>query len=183
MKYNKGSNYNNLILFKESIFLKIHIVILCISIVIWVLITINFYKATEQVNLQKAEVNNLLGITEDMNESEIQRVKEGFLTDAIKYVTLNPHVIFEEEKSTGNMEFSNMKNSEFSYIVTVKLDDTGKEIYKSGLIEPGYMVKNVNLENKLNKGKYIATAEFKIYFNNSSISIGTIVRSMVVEVI
>lgn len=124
-----------------------------------------------------------LGILPGMSEKEIQQKLNTVVSEGMMNVSINPQPVFPDGKSEGNLRIENIKQNHYSYKVTIMRDDTGEEIYQSGLLQPGYYIENAKLSKPLTKGKYPATARFLAYEKTDEKPIGSAVVkiSIVVE--
>lgn len=104
-----------------------------------------------------------LGILPGMTEEEVQQRLNTVVSEGMMNVSMNPHPVFVDGKSAGSLRIENIEQNHYSYQVTITLDDTGKEIYQSGLLEPGYFIDEAKLTTALKKGEYPATARFLAY--------------------
>ena len=67
------------------------------------------------------------------------------------------------QSQKGKLNIKNPQTNVYPVNVVITDDQTGAVIYTSGAIEPGEEVSNVQLEKKLEKGTYRATARFSLY--------------------
>lgn len=73
-------------------------------------------------------------------------------------------------KQPGNLDISNPAESQYDLQVDIYLSDTGKLVYRSGLLEPGVTLKEDGLSESLNKGEYAAQAVFTGYDSSGAAS-------------
>ena len=123
-----------------------------------------------------------LGILPNMSEEEVQQRLNTVVSEGMMNVSINPHPVFEDGKSPGNLRIENIKQNHYSYIVSITRDDTGEEIYKSGLLEPGYYIEEASLSSALKQGDYPATARFLAYQDPKEKPIGAAVIKMTITV-
>ena len=67
------------------------------------------------------------------------------------------------EEGMVNIGIENIEANQYSFQVNLVLDETGETIYSSGLIDPGYYVEYVELNQELQAGDHLATAVFTTY--------------------
>ena len=69
----------------------------------------------------------------------------------------------DAQTQTGKLNIKNPQTNVYPVNVVITEDKTGDVIYTSGAIEPGEEVSDAQLEKKLAKGTYRATARFSLY--------------------
>lgn len=116
-----------------------------------------------------------LGIMPGMSEEEIQQRLNTVVSQGMMNVSMNPRPTFKDGASEGSLRIENIKQNHYSYQVTITRDDTGEEIYQSGILEPGYFIESAKLNQVLPKGEYPATARFLAYQNPEEKAIGAAV--------
>lgn len=95
---------------------------------------------------------------EEIGELLNSKVEEGMVD-----IGIAAEPIFEQNGKKGRIGIENIAGNHYSFQVSVKLDDTGEVVYKSGLIDPGYYVEFIELNQKIKAGDYEATAIFDTY--------------------
>ena len=116
-----------------------------------------------------------LGLLPNMTEEEVRQRLDTVVSEGMMNVSINPHPVFENGSAKGDLRIENIQQNHYSYIVSIIRDDTGEEIYKSGLLMPGYYIENAALDKPLPKGEYDATAKFLAYQNEGEDPIGSAV--------
>ena len=69
-------------------------------------------------------------------------------------------------KTKADSNFYNPEQNTCYFVISVTLDDSGEEIYKSKYIKPGQRLYEVELSRALSSGKYKAT----VHYNTFSVS-------------
>lgn len=87
-----------------------------------------------------------------------QKVEEGMVN-----IGISARPIFERNGAKGRIGIENIAANRYSFIVTIRLDETGEVVYESGLIEPDRYIEYVALNRTLAEGSYPATAIFETY--------------------
>lgn len=123
-----------------------------------------------------------LGISPDMNEDQAQQQRNAAVSKGMKHVSINPHSSFESGSALGNLGIEDAAQSQYSYVVSIMRDDTGDEVYKSGLLKPGYYIDKAHLSKSLPKGDYSATARFVAYKESGGEPIGAAVMKIIITV-
>ncbi|MEG0721432.1 MAG: hypothetical protein RR446_06760 [Lachnospiraceae bacterium] len=123
-----------------------------------------------------------LGILPGMSEEEVQQRLNTVVSEGMMNVSMNPHPVFLDGKSPGTLRIENIEQNHYSYQVSITLDDTGEEIYESGLLDPGYFIDEAKLSTALAKGEYPATARFLAYEGADEKPIGAAVVKISITV-
>lgn len=102
------------------------------------------------------ELGQLEGKTPEEIQAELNRVvDEGMFNISIAEV-----LTFPDGTSEGDVRIENVPNNRYLMDVTVTLDETGEEVYESGILEPNHHITKGTLKVDLDKGIYPATALF-----------------------
>ena len=102
----------------------------------------------------------LPGRTQEEIQAELNRiVEEGMFNISIASV-----VVMEQSSRKAPVKIENIAANHHLMSVVITLDETGEQIYSSGLIEPGYHIQTAPLSRPLKKGYYSATAVFTAYY-------------------
>lgn len=143
-----------------------------LTVIIAVLVFILLKKPNEEPKPQTEEVfadrDAELGILPGMTEAQIQDRLNKVVEEGMMNISINPTPVFKSGAEKGTLRIENIKANHYSYVVTITLDETGEEVYKSGLLSPGYYIEKAKLSKTLPKGKYKATARFKAYQKGES---------------
>lgn len=78
-------------------------------------------------------------------------------------IKMNIEVVLENGDSEGNALIENPATNTKSFVVSIILEDTQEEVYRSGLIPPNSHIDNIKLNTYLEKGKYPAIAYYEVY--------------------
>lgn len=95
---------------------------------------------------------------EEISELLNQKVEEGMVD-----IGIQAEPVFEENGKKGRLGIENIQANRYCFQVDLVLDSTGEMIYSSGLIDPGFYVEYVELNQTLQAGDYPATAIFTTY--------------------
>ena len=85
-------------------------------------------------------------------------VEEGMLAFSI-----NATPFMKNGRGKANLMVENPPNNGKRFTVTLRRDDTGEEIYRSGYLDPEQYIDEVPLDVKLEQGEYACTAYFDAY--------------------
>lgn len=100
------------------------------------------------------------------------------------YYRHNP--VFSDGASEGTLEIENVPSNKYAQVVSITLDDSGKEIYNSGLIQPNYHIQTDKLSEALAAGTYDCTATFTAYDTSDSenpIEVGSAAAKITISVL
>lgn len=137
------------------------------------------YIYTSNLNDDK---DSKLGILPGMTEKEIQEKLDIEVSKGMLNVSMNTNPIFKTGKSKGNLNIENISQNHYAYKVRIELDETGKTIYQSDRIRPGYYIDKAKLDVELKKGDYKATAYFDAYPVKENKKIGTVVVKLIITI-
>lgn len=157
---------------------------LLVLIVVIVLGTVGFfvYRSAADSGVMGKNGDAELGVSPDMSEDQAQQQRNAAVSEGMKHVSINPHSLFESGSAMGNLGIENTAQSHYSYVVSIMRDDTGDEVYKSGLLKPGYYIDKARLSKSLPKGDYSATARFVAYKESGGEPIGAAVVKIIITV-
>lgn len=128
-------------------------------------------RAAEQVAALSATANKAPGVDSsivlgeakeaDINE-KLEQMQKNANENSIG-IKMNIEVVLENGDSEGNAMIGNPATNTKSFVVSIVLDDTNEEVYRSGLIPPDFYIDTIKLTKSLAKGKYPATAYYEVY--------------------
>ena len=132
----------------------------------------HFATIKHEERLQK-ELDAELGFLPGMTEDEIQNRLNQIVAEGRLNVSINPTPTYENGKAKGNIQIENVQGNRYSFTVSIEVigssedagakDYVGKEIMKTGLIDPGCYVQKKQLSKNLPKGEYVCVATFTAY--------------------
>lgn len=142
-----------------------------------------WYANRQNDNRLAKESEAIAGLIPGKSDSEIQEILDQVVEKGMVNVSINQTPVFYGKK--GEIGIQNIPANHYSYTVTITLDGTGEELYKSELIDPGYYVNEITLEKRLTKGTHPATAVFRVYDvqEESDAEIATLSSSIVLSVL
>lgn len=168
------------------------IVLLVVLLLVLVLLlgAVVVYFVAVQPNMQKSkqvtggqrEAAALQGSLNIMTEEEIQEALNNTVEEGMFRISIASNIIAIED---GMAEIRIENNLQNRYImqVTLYLDETGEEIYKTGLIDPGYYIQSAKFDKHLDPGEYAATAVFTALYPDTENIVGTIGANVKIHVI
>lgn len=103
------------------------------------------------------------GMLPGKSEQEISELLNEKVEEGMVNIGIQGEPVFEQNGKKGRLGIENIAANHYSFQVDVILDETGETVYSSGLIDPGYYVEYVELNQRLQAGDYGATAVFTTY--------------------
>ena len=95
---------------------------------------------------------------------------------------INSRPIFKDGKSEGNVRIANPPYNKYAIEVEIKLDSSGKSIFKSGKINPNHYIEYAKLSKMLKAGEYDATATINAYDTKTGDFKGTSAAKLIIKV-
>lgn len=108
-----------------------------------------------------------------MTKKQLEEYQKKKVDETQFTLTIFPEATFSKATSKGNIYIKNEPVNAYPINVRVMLDEGDKQIYESGMIEPGFEVTKAKLDKPLESGTYKATAYVDIYDNKSHEKRGT----------
>jgi hypothetical protein len=149
------------------------ILVILLMLLIIGLLVYEFFLKKEPDNSLENSVRAKLGQLEGKSEEEIQAELDRVVEEGMFHISINTNPVFQDGTSEGNLEIENVPNNLYSMIVTITLDDTGEQVYDSGLIEPNYHIQKDVLAVDLDAGEYPAVATFTAYDTETQAEVGS----------
>lgn len=103
------------------------------------------------------------GMLPGKSEQEISELLNEKVAEGMVNIGIQGEPVFEYNGKKGRLGIENIEANHYSFQVDLILDETGETIYSSGLIEPGYYVEYVELNQQIAAGDHEATAVFTTY--------------------
>ena len=101
--------------------------------------------------------------------SEIEKVSEKkkmaqVAVDKSKFnLVISPEAKIDRQTGSGELMIKNPSENGYPINVEIREKKNNQLVYTSGAIQPGYEIKNVTLEQALEKGEYPSVALFSLY--------------------
>lgn len=128
-------------------------------------------KLTRDPNVR---VGSLTGAGADLDKI----VDEGMVSFSI-----NTDPIFSDGKAPGNLTIENLAANNNRFIVTINLKGQGgREVYRSGTIDPGQYIEQAPLSADLPQGDYPAVAVFQTYRLSDNAPLGQVAAELELHV-
>jgi hypothetical protein len=149
------------------------VVVVVLMAVIIALLCYQKFFWKEEPNALEASLKAKLGQLDGKSEAEIQAELNRVIEEGMFHISINTTPVFPDGESEGNLEIENVPNNHYSMVVQIALQDSGEQVYDSGLIEPNYHIQKDVLETDLDAGEYPAVATFHAYDMETQEEIGS----------
>ena len=117
-----------------------------------------------------------MGFSGTETKAERMRVCDEWLERERGNISIADWVDLEQGDGLGAFEIGNAPQSAFSYTVSICRIDTGEELYRSNLVEPGYCIPQMRLDEELPAGVYFCTVTFTAYLKDLSMAVLSLSR-------
>lgn len=132
-------------------------ILLCSGLFAWNMFSNKDGKALE------AAVAAELGQLENKSNEEIEAELNRVIEEGSMGISINVNPVFAEGTEEGSLQIENSPANKYGQEIIITLDETGEEIYRSGLLLPNYHIQTDKLAVDLDKGEYECTATFVGY--------------------
>lgn len=102
----------------------------------------------------------MAGRIQQMSAEEIQAELNRVVEEGMFNISIASSIVFESPTGKGEARIENIEANHYHMQVDLILDETQEVIYSSKLIQPGYSIQHIKLNQKLEPGVYEATAIF-----------------------
>lgn len=163
------------------------IVIILLLVFILLLGGVLCYFLVIKPNNQKAvtggqrESAALQGSINVMSEEEIQQALNNIVEEGMFRISIASDIIAQED-GLAELRIENNLQNRYIMQVTIYLDENGKEIYRTDLIDPGYYIQQAELDTHLDPGEYAATAVFTALYPDTEEIVGTVGANVKIHV-
>ena len=131
------------------------ILLLAVAVLVW----FAFFRDTGYERYE-FDTDAMAGRIQQMSEEEIQAELNRVVEEGMFNISIASAIVFESTDSKGEARIENIEANNYHMQVDIFLDETGECVYSSKLIQPGYSIEMIQLEEKLEPGEYEATAIF-----------------------
>ncbi len=124
-----------------------------------------YYRLMQNRNMDRLarDAMALGGMLPGKTPQEIEDLLNEKVAEGMINIGIAARPVFEENGKRGRVGIENIAANNYSFQITITLDDTGEVIYESGLVDPGYYIEFAELKRTLQAGNYPATARFVTY--------------------
>ena len=122
------------------------------------------------------------GVIPGYTEEQIKEILQRKADESTFSFEINSRPIFKNGESEGNIRIANPPYNKYSIKVEIKLDDSGKTVFKSGEILPNHYIEYAKLTKRLKAGEYNATATINAYDTESGEYKGTSAAKLIISV-
>ena len=112
-----------------------------------------------------------------------QRELDAIVEEGMVAFSINATPYLKDGASMANLLIENPPGNGNRFTVSIRRDDTGEEIYRSGYIEPEQYIDEALLDVVLPKGEYACTASFDTYRLDEDTYIGRAAAKIILYVL
>lgn len=133
--------------------------------------------------LLESGVKAKIGQLEDKSNDEIEATLDEIIEEGNLSININANPVFPTGDSAGTLMIENHPNNHYNMRVSITLDDTGEEIYNSGLMPVNSHIDEDVLSTPLEAGDYDATATFVAYDVDTDAEVGCAAAKIKISVL
>lgn len=133
--------------------------------------------------LLESGVKAKIGQLEDKSNDEIEATLDEIIEEGNLSININANPVFPTGDSAGTLMIENHPNNHYNMRVSITLDNTGEEIYNSGLMPVNSHIDEDVLSTPLNAGDYDATATFVAYDVDTDAEVGRAAAKIKISVL
>ena len=133
--------------------------------------------------LLESGIKAKIGQLEDKSNDEIEATLDEIIEEGNLSININANPVFPIGYSAGTLMVENHPNNHYTMRVSITLDDTGEEIYNSGLMPVNTHIDEDVLSTPLDAGDYDATATFVAYDVDTDAEVGRAAAKIKISVL
>ena len=133
--------------------------------------------------LLESGVKAKIGQLEDKSNDEIEATLDEIIEEGNLSININANPVFPTGDSAGTLMIENHPNNHYNMRVSITLDNTGEEIYNSGLMPVNSHIDEDVLSTPLEAGDYDATATFVAYDVDTDAEVGRAAAKIKISVL
>lgn len=141
------------------------------------------YKFLNPGDPLENEIKAQLGQLENKSSDEQKAALNEIVEEGTLRVSINMNPVFPNGEAEGSLQIENHPNNHYDIKAIITLDDTGEQVYDSGMMPANSHIQNDVLEINLDAGEYPATATFTAYDPDSGMEIGQVVANIRISVL
>lgn len=133
--------------------------------------------------LLESGIKAKIGQLEDKSNDEIEATLDEIIEEGNLSININANPVFPTGYSAGTLMIENHPNNHYNMRVSITLDNTGEEIYNSGLMPVNSHIDEDVLSTPLEAGDYDATATFVAYDVDTDAEVGRAAAKIKISVL
>lgn len=133
--------------------------------------------------LLESGIKAKIGQLEDKSNDEIAATLDEIIEEGNLSININANPVFPTGDSAGTLMIENHPNNHYNMRVSITLDNTGEEIYNSGLMPVNSHIDEDVLSTPLEAGDYDATATFVAYDVDTDAEVGRAAAKIKISVL
>lgn len=139
------------------------IVVIMMAIIIGLFLWMRFSPEKTDAETLEDGIRAKMGQLENKSNEEVQAALDEIIEEGSLRISINENPVFPSGDAEGTLRIENHPNNHYNIRVVITMDDTGEEIYNSGLMPVNSHIETDTLEKVLEKGDYDAMATFTAY--------------------
>ncbi len=121
----------------------------------------------------KRDPNGIIGQLEGKSEEEIIAELNRIIEEGMFNISIAALTEFDSGTSEGELKIENVPNNRYLMQVDITRNDTGEQIYESGILDPNMHIQKDKLDVDLPAGTYECTATFHALDMETEEEVGT----------
>lgn len=148
--------------------------VVCVAVVVLAMACVWAWRAFHPVReqLDPRDPNASMGQLEGKTPEEIQAELDRIVDEGMFGISIAPVVYFADGGSEGEVRIENVPGNRYDMRVSIVLDEDGRTVYESGVIEPNRHIQTAPLSATLSAGSYPATALFAALDRQTGVEVG-----------
>lgn len=126
--------------------------------------------------------NAKAGQVPDKTPEEMQAELDRIVEEGMFDISIASVIEFASPEAAGKACIENVPGNRYDMTVTIRLDETGEEVYASRGVAPGNYIEDIALTRELARGDHGATATFTAYDRENHVEVGTAAAKVVLAV-
>lgn len=114
---------------------------------------------------------------------DIEKALNTMVDEGMFNIAINQNPVYANGEDEGTIGIENVPGNRYLMQVNITRDDTGENIYESGVIDPGYYIEKAKLKTPLPAGEYKCTAVFTAFDKETEKEMGTAGANITISVL
>lgn len=159
------------------------VVALLLVLITALLLWQNFGPSKSDARLLEDSIKAQIGQLEDKSNDEIKAALDEIIEEGALRICINMNPIFVDGASSGTLKIENHPNNHYNQRVIITLDETGEQVYHSGLMPVNSNIYEDTLDVDLDAGEYEATAVFTAHDVETDAEVGQTIAKICISVL
>ena len=126
----------------------------------------------------------MVGALPDKTEDEIRAMLQQQMDDTQIAFSINAHPVFADGEAMGDLKLESPANNINNIRFRIVRDDTGEQVYDSGILQPNHYILEDRLQTKepLEKGDHACTANIYLLDHDTQEEMGHVQAGLTITV-